>query len=78
MIVPPGIVLKLMKTLVWHWYYVIQCNMTDKIYSSLFVSGKSSEMGAGTENRQTSLGLTESKDLFLARDLIKHLFRPSR
>ena len=52
--------------------------MTDKIYSSLFVSGKSSEMGAGTENRQTSLGLTESKDLFLARDLIKHLFRPSR
>ena len=42
------------------------------------MSGKSSEMGAETENRQTSLGLTESKDLFRARDLIKHLFRQSR
>ena len=40
--------------MVWHWCYLNQCDVTQKLVI-IFVYGKFSEMVAGTKTRQSSL-----------------------
>ena len=44
------------KTLVWNWYFLIQCNVTDKGQVSFLYPVKFPEMDAATKEGHTSIG----------------------